>query len=133
MRLPRMTTRRWMIAVAGAALLLGGAVGGNRLKQVHSRLLFHEARYTEWHNREWDDWVLIQHCENLLARRERQNPSGGSIDPFIERTRARLAQLREKAADDARRLAHHETMVRKYLHAARYPWLAVAPDPPEPE
>ena len=27
----------------------------------------------------------------------------------------------------------HAEMVRKYRHAARYPWLPVAPDPPEPE
>jgi hypothetical protein len=27
----------------------------------------------------------------------------------------------------------HASMVRKYDHAARYPWLPVEPDPPEPE
>ncbi len=26
----------------------------------------------------------------------------------------------------------HQSMARKYEHAARYPWLPVAPDPPEP-
>jgi hypothetical protein len=26
----------------------------------------------------------------------------------------------------------HESMARKYEHAARYPWLPVAPDTPEP-
>jgi hypothetical protein len=33
MGLPRMTTRRWMIAVAVVGLLLGAIVGGRRLKQ----------------------------------------------------------------------------------------------------
>jgi hypothetical protein len=28
---------------------------------------------------------------------------------------------------------YHEAMSRKYEHAARYPWLPVAPDPPEPK
>jgi hypothetical protein len=27
---------------------------------------------------------------------------------------------------------HHRAMAEKYYHAARYPWLPVAPDPPEP-
>ena len=35
MRLPRMTTRRWMIAVAVVALLIGGSIGGYRLKKWH--------------------------------------------------------------------------------------------------
>jgi hypothetical protein len=31
-----------------------------------------------------------------------------------------------------RLLEWHGSMARKYEHAARYPWLPVAPDPPEP-
>jgi hypothetical protein len=31
------------------------------------------------------------------------------------------------------RITWHEVMYAKYKHAARYPWLPVAPDPPEPE
>jgi hypothetical protein len=27
----------------------------------------------------------------------------------------------------------HEMLYHKYLKAARYPWLAIEPDPPEPE
>ena len=30
------------------------------------------------------------------------------------------------------RADHHASLVRKYEHAARYPWLPVEPDPPEP-
>jgi hypothetical protein len=33
---------------------------------------------------------------------------------------------------DWRLIEWHESMARKYEHAARYPWLPVAPDPPEP-
>jgi hypothetical protein len=33
---------------------------------------------------------------------------------------------------DWRLIEWHELMARKYAHAARYPWLPVAPDPPEP-
>jgi hypothetical protein len=31
------------------------------------------------------------------------------------------------------RAEHHAAMTRKYRHAARYPWLIVEPDPPEPD
>ena len=31
------------------------------------------------------------------------------------------------------RVDYHGTVRRKYERAARYPWLAVAPDPPEPQ
>ena len=33
----------------------------------------------------------------------------------------------------ARRIAYHESMRRKYEYAARDPWLPVEPDPPEPK
>ena len=39
MRLPRMTTRRWMVVVALVGLLMGGAIGGIRLKQRHDYFL----------------------------------------------------------------------------------------------
>jgi hypothetical protein len=31
------------------------------------------------------------------------------------------------------KMHYHVGMLAKYQHAARYPWLPVAPDPPEPE
>ena len=33
----------------------------------------------------------------------------------------------------ARQSEHHRAMREKYERASRYPWLPVAPDPPEPE
>jgi hypothetical protein len=33
----------------------------------------------------------------------------------------------------ARRIAYHDLMRRKYEDAARHPWLPVEPDPPEPQ
>lgn len=33
----------------------------------------------------------------------------------------------------SRRLAHYTALKAKYEHCARYPWLPVAPDPPEPK
>jgi hypothetical protein len=33
----------------------------------------------------------------------------------------------------ANRIAYHAALKAKYERAARYPWLPIAPDPPEPE
>jgi hypothetical protein len=35
--------------------------------------------------------------------------------------------------DSEPRAAYHWALAEKYSRAARYPWLPVAPDPPEPE
>jgi hypothetical protein len=41
--------------------------------------------------------------------------------------------IRAWRMSQARRLAYHEAMYHKYERAARYPWLPVPTDPPEPE
>jgi hypothetical protein len=45
MRLPQMTTRRWMIAAAAIALLLGGYREAVRLKRCRAELLAKEAHH----------------------------------------------------------------------------------------
>ena len=113
MRLPRMTTRRWMIAVAVVGLLMGGAIGGVRLKRRHdfflARVRQHdqeEARFRSW--------------EQNLASAMESLPSSPR-DPFLLRwERVRL------------HAAYHKELKNKYEHAARYPWLPVEPDPPMP-
>jgi hypothetical protein len=47
--------------------------------------------------------------------------------------RAAMTPHVSKAAWYRDRTAWHAAMRTKYEHAARYPWLPVAPDPPEPE
>jgi hypothetical protein len=46
-----------------------------------------------------------------------------------------LARIRPFATEDKqwRPVEWHDSMARKYEHAARYPWLPVEPDPPAPE
>jgi hypothetical protein len=46
-----------------------------------------------------------------------------------------LPRIKPVGMDDKRwRLFEwHESMARKYEHAARYPWLPVAPDAPQPK
>ncbi len=97
MRLPRMTTRRWMVVVALVGLLMGGAIGGIRLKQRH-------------------DYFLSWARYHSAFEGYRRNVAQHDHDPVL-----------------ARMIDHNAMMARKYREAARYPWLPVEPDPPEPE
>ena len=92
MRLPRMTTRRWMVAVA---ILAVGLEATAALFRRHHALL-QRAAYHE------------------------------KIERLVTDT---AAQVRANAAIRDR----HARLKEKYWRAARYPWLPVGPDPPEPE
>jgi hypothetical protein len=59
-------------------------------------------------------WIAVHHRGEVPQHLPRIKPSG------MEDKRWRLFEW-------------HESMARKYEHAARYPWLPVEPDPPEPE
>jgi hypothetical protein len=92
MRLPRMTTRRWMIAVAILAVGLATTVAlFRRHLALRQRAAYHEE------------------IERLVTDTAPQLPANAAI-------RDRHARLKEK-----------------YWRAARYPWLPVRPDPPEPK
>jgi hypothetical protein len=98
MRLPRMTTRQWMVAVVLAALILKAG-----------RLLSLSAAYRE----KARPYVV----EMLGARPILMGPHGSHSPPYRPSPHTRWA----------------EKMGEKYLRAARFPWLPVEPDPPEPE
>ncbi len=97
---PRMTTRRWMIAEAILGLMMGGSVGGYRLKRRRDHFL----GLAQYHG------VRADGDGHFLPSRR---ATGG--DPASEESYAR-----------------HIRLARKYERAARYPWLAVELDPPEP-
>jgi hypothetical protein len=90
MRLPRMTTRRWMIVVAVVGIALG-------MIERHERFR----------------WIAVRHRGNVPKNLPGIKPVG------MEDKVWRLFEW-------------HESMARKYERAARYPWLPVEPDPPEP-
>ena len=112
MPLPRMTTRRWMIAVACAALCLATvatlwrrAERFQALAQSHKASVEREAaRAKHWEGEIDDDRMMTSF-----------NPSGKELS------------ARELAVID-----WHVTLVRKYRRAGRRPWLPVPPDPPPP-
>ena len=108
MRLLRMTTRRWMVVVAVVGWLMATACGGYRLKQRRDHFLS-QARLHEQNAA-----TLMQVYEtNRILR------THWTRDDYLS-TLSRIS-------------GYHAAMARKYERAARYPWLPVEPDPPEPE
>ena len=107
MKLPRLTVRSLMIAVAIVAILAGGKMEGDR-RSVRFRRLWAEHSLVMEPN--------IDKVKESLALRP-----GDRSDWAVE---ARKAVARTE---------YHGKLVVKYDLAARYPWLPVWPDPPEPK
>jgi hypothetical protein len=163
MRLPRMTTRRWMVAVAIVALGFGGSIGAVRMKRLRDSyfaLAMHHASLAR----------ALKAQASAPARLARLEPDPESMttgeiagatdsmsafatdrwDRYAESTRYReYQQARERAIADARRIVtenwrrvlerlrkrvdYHAALARKYRRAASYPWLPIEPDPPKPQ
>jgi hypothetical protein len=105
MRLPRMTTRRWMIAVAILAVGLATTVAlFRRHLALRQRAAYHE---------EIEKLATATVGELALA--------------------ARWPKWAARVRGNAAIRARHARLKEKYWRAARYPWLPVGPDPPEPE
>lgn len=129
MRILRMTTQRWMVAVSILALTMGGATGAVRLYRRHQNLYFRFKLH-----------------DVVAATLARGNPSMDMVDSFrvftgiengrpVDRapTEAEKEEERQRMARLLRVIDYHSQLARKYERAARYPWLPVEPDPPEPE
>lgn len=103
MPLPRMTSWRWMIAVAVAAVVAfapGLWTIIERSVQYHSIMRFHAVEADRG----------LANMESLIGRDDIEN-----------------------AARLARQVEYHFDLMRKYKRAAFLPWLPAPPDPPEPK
>jgi hypothetical protein len=134
MRLPRMTTRRWMIVVMVVGLVMGAIIGGIRLKRRHEDFLYRAQRHE-------NSMILLR-----MIRGRWPGPTRTVSRSLLERTFAEKPELLEGIAayEQAialaeqriawleRRISYNAAMARKYRHAARYPWLPIEPDPPPP-
>ena len=105
MRLPRMTTRRWMIAVAVVAIVMSGAVSLLRVERLAS----------EYRR------LYAQHSAETQRYRQEASKALG------------LRNARDLYVLASRRAAYHAHLEAKYGHAAHSPWLPVERDPPEPK
>ena len=104
MRLPRMKTRPWMIAVVVVVVVLGVGKLNQRSRSDASLAKFHAESEKEcWRSLEASESMRFDHADR-----------------------------KEWTAYTRGVLRYHARMARKYEHAARYPWLSVEPDPPKP-
>ena len=107
MRLIRMTTRRWMVAVAIVAIGFGAFILVQRSRSYAALAALHADDENE--------------CRRIVEAVE-----GIPLDAPIWRDWAANARR------SRRLLQYHAALRRKYDLASRRPWLAVEPDPPQP-
>jgi hypothetical protein len=112
MRLPRMTTRRWMIAVAAIGLMIGGGVW---LEQRRDYLL----SLARSHQKE-----VASSTARAEALKSRFRSASGMSNGEIMHLHGDYDLMIDRAD-------HHASLARNYEQAAHYPWLFVEPDPPE--
>jgi hypothetical protein len=174
MRLPRMTTRRWMIVAAAIAMALGGIREVGRLKQRRDTCLIQATWHAEaaaYHRRL--SVRLATRTDRQIAADQEPTPSPAPIveaAKLIEQEfglsperskradghelsdgheRFREAEARRYALSDkrsklvdayrqkesknhAKQAEYHAALAHKYRNAARYLWLHIEPDRPEP-
>jgi hypothetical protein len=126
MRIPRVrfTVRRLMVAVVIAGIVLGIERLWHRSAEYAGIAGQHARKAIGWDEHvSWLDGVAAKHARKAAT---------GTGD-----SRSRDRENADKWAAVANGYrgmkGYHEAMRDKYAHAARYPWLPVAPDPPEPE
>jgi hypothetical protein len=137
MNLPRVrfTIQRLMIAVAIAGLILGIAIGGVRLLRRHGQFQglaeMHAKIAGIWREEEQSWSRVVALCEVMM----RGEGDGGffGFGPRKDSYRAKAVHYRAAVAKAVLKVSYRDAMRSKYQRAARYPWLSVEPDPPEPE
>ena len=162
MRLPRMTTRRWMVAAAAVALFSGGMVEcARRRERFFGAYRKHALAEIESSIKVRLLTLNVGSAANLVA-----DPPSRSAVASMWKLDAEECRLLEASDEDLQvvmrdagwktpkavplhinlnqtmsegRLGrllrsedYHRRMRKKYQKAARYPWLPVEPDPPLP-
>jgi hypothetical protein len=138
MRLPRMTTRRWMAAVAIVAVAIGGEMMRRRSVSYRgqaNRYALAEAKVRTWGKN--SDQRTAEHKKHLRKVQSFAESGGGAFraswKSFIDSATRSVTLASEEAERFHRLAAHYAALRMKYERAARYPWLPVEPDPPKPE
>jgi hypothetical protein len=116
MRLPRMTTRRWIIAAAVTAFVTWGEQSRRRWVLYRSR--YECFRYAEATYRDCDDEVLA-YC---------------GMSPPNEESRRAWAAGKQARRDESLRVAeYYARKKRKWARAMLRPWEVAPDDPPAPD
>lgn len=144
MPVPRMTTRRWMIAVIAVAILLALVTEHGRLSHISEHYAaqgrMHRTRkQAAERNRGLFEAAIPRRMQEAAWLEEAlKGPLFNERDGELARERASKASeyvraWRERERQFAAEARYHEALEAKYAQAARRPWFAVAPDPPPPE
>jgi hypothetical protein len=127
MRRLRMTTRRWMIAVAIIGLVLGGSLEFVRLKRLSReyagrainarRALAYARMSVGWSHERW-----LAECRRIEESESKWTTGypmsmGRPFRPNVARAY----------------IAYWEPILSKYERASAYPWFPLEPNPPRPE
>ena len=109
-----------MIVAAVSAVLIGGYLGARTVSQRAHRF----RQLAQFHARRA---AMFQKSIGSKERAARGHEAYGG-----ERMLQIARDYRAEAKLCVRLAAYHAALVSKYEHAAAYPWLSVAADPPEP-
>jgi hypothetical protein len=130
----RMTTWRWMVAVAVVALATSGFVGVRAVWQYF--LAMDRARYhtgmedtLRWLDQSGRDQLEASALADDVIKPWLRAMGDAEL---LERLRVTHHALRLQVALNHRQMEYHVAMARKYRYVARFPWLPVEPDLPEP-
>jgi hypothetical protein len=117
-----------MVAVAVVGLMMGGIVGGVRLKR---RQQYFRDRATRHKGMEYD-YRRLERDSRFIANLEEDDMRWLSPERRARIKADRVISLRlvERYSGLA---AYHAALARKYEYAADHPWLPVELDPPPPE
>ena len=119
---PRFTVRRLMIAVAVVGIFTAWGIEGER-----RRARFSEENFLHSLNHDFK-----QECLYKVGLPDEIGL--GPVIPGFEKDHARMVEDRMKLSRWlVSKVEYYKFMAAKYEFAARYPWLPVLPDPPEPE
>jgi type II secretory pathway component PulJ len=123
----RFTVRRMMIAVAIVACLIGGGLHAWRIYRKFQMF----AEKAEFHSfREWQRRRLAAAVEGQAELSRKR----ALLFPNERQDLLESAEISEKVAKhEGTRADYQAALKTKYERAARFPWLPVEPDPPEPE
>jgi hypothetical protein len=142
----RLTMRGMMVAVAILGLAMGVVIQAYRWRERsryydgRATLLELDARWersqADWSGKQAErTWESLKRYQTDPAYRQKVERMTFAFGPggYIARRDGFLAREEQATARSRRRADYYATLVAKYRRAARYPWLAVTPDPPEPE
>ncbi len=138
MRLPRMTTRRWMILMVIVAIAFGAEMMRRREVAYHARANRYALEEAETRaSCEMADRSAAEYMKHLREIQDFAESGGAAFranwKPIIE-SATRSATMASDQAERCHRWAAHWGALRaKYERAARRPWLLAEPDPPWPD